>query len=276
MQEEQKNLQGWISLLSHADIPVLGQTARNLAILQTDKKDSSARAISKIIAGDPLMTLKLLRYLQQNKHKSQLFEVVEIEQVLLMIGVEHFLQHVPARPLVEEILQHDIGALTTLLRVVHRSHRASAYAREWAALLHDLHYEEVRIAALLHEVAEILLWCFAPMKMQQILSMQQHDPALRSRAAQEAVLGFNLADLQKALAQKCGLPELLLHLMDEGFSDQQRVRNVIIATNLARHSANGWDNAALPDDYKDAARLLRLSPERVMAMVGAEAAPAAK
>ena len=64
--------------------------------------------------------------------------------------------------------------------------------------------------------------------------------------------------------------------MDEDFSNQQRVRNVIIAANLARHSANGWDNAALPDDYKDAAKLLRLSPELVMAMVGAETVPTAK
>jgi hypothetical protein len=29
---------------------------------------------------------------------------------------------------------------------------------------------------------------------------------------------------------------------------------------LARHSALGWDNAALPDDYRDIADLLHLSP----------------
>ena len=32
-----------------------------------------------------------------------------------------------------------------------------------------------------------------------------------------------------------------------------------LAVRLARHSAAGWDNAALPDDYSDAAELLNLS-----------------
>jgi HD-like signal output (HDOD) protein len=270
MQQEQKDLQGWVDFLSHADLPVLKQTARDLASLQADEKNLSARSVAQIIARDPMMTVKLLRYLQQHKHKSQLSEVIEVEQALLMIGVEHFFLHVQAEPLVEEVLHDHIDALTALLRVVHRSHRASTYAREWAARLHDMHYEEARIAALLHELAEVLLWCFAPMSMLQVLAVQQQDKAVRSRVAQEAVLGFNLVDLQKALAQKWGLPELLLTLMDADCARQPRVRNVIIAVNLARHSAHGWDNAALPDDYKEAAELLRLTPEQIMVLVGAE------
>lgn len=51
---------------------------------------------------------------------------------------------------------------------------------------------------------------------------------------------------------------------------QQRVRNVILAVNLARHSANGWDDAALPDDYEDIAKLLHLQASEVMIIVGAE------
>jgi hypothetical protein len=60
-------------------------------------------------------------------------------------------------------------------------------------------------------------------------------------------------------------------LMDDECSNHQRVRNVVLAINLARHSANGWDDAALPDDYTDIAVLLRLKPEQVMLMVGVEA-----
>ena len=36
-------------------------------------------------------------------------------------------------------------------------------------------------------------------------------------------------------------------------------KNVVLAIRLARHTAQGWDNAALPDDVRDIARLLNLS-----------------
>jgi hypothetical protein len=36
------------------------------------------------------------------------------------------------------------------------------------------------------------------------------------------------------------------------------VRNVLLAVRLARHTAAGWDNAALADDVRDIAALLNL------------------
>ncbi|MDP3420937.1 MAG: metal-dependent hydrolase, partial [Thiobacillus sp.] len=39
------------------------------------------------------------------------------------------------------------------------------------------------------------------------------------------------------------------------------------AANLARHSAHGWDDAALPDDYREIGALLRMSPDQVVELV---------
>lgn len=268
---ENKELDRWVAVLSRADLPVLKQTARDLAALRDDDDRLTASSIADIIARDPMMTVKLLRYLQQHKHRAQTAEVVQIEQALLMLGVEPFYKNVPAQPLAEEMLKSHIVALPPMLRVVHRSHRASQYAMEWAARLRDLHYEEVRIAALLHDIAEILMWCFAPEQMLNIREMQQKDKALRSRDVQQQVLGFPLIELQRELATQWGLPELLLILMNDSSANMPRVRNVVLAVNLARHSANGWDDAALPDDYKDIGELLRIPAAEVMVMVGADA-----
>ena len=136
--------------------------------------------------------------------------------------------------------------------------------------LRDLHFEEIRIAALLYDLAEMLMWCFAPSDMLKIRAMQQHDKTLRSHVVQEEVLGFSLASLQSALAREWGLPNLLLTLMDDSCADQQRVRNVILAVNFAHHSANGWDDAALPDDFKSIGELLQMQAEDVMFMIGEE------
>lgn len=271
MQREINGLDHWVSLLSQSEIPVLKQTARDLAAIREDQNKLSARGVALIIAGDPMMTVKVLRYLQTHKRRSQIHEVVQVEQALIMMGVEAFFDKIPPQPLVQDVLQGHMDALIQLLHVMHRAHRASEYAYEWAVRLSDLHYEEIRIAALLHDLAEMLMWCFAPQQMLKIRAMQQQDKTLRTRTAQEQVFGFSLLDMQKQLIKNWELPELLLTLMDDACSNQQRVRNVVLAVNLARHSANGWDDAALPDDYKDIAELLRMKPEQVMVMLGVEA-----
>jgi HD-like signal output (HDOD) protein len=268
---EIKGLDHWVAYLTQADLPVLKQTARDLAVLREDQNKLSARSVASVIAVDPMMTVKLLRYLQQNKKRSQTSEVALVEQALIMLGVEAFYNKIPAAPTVQDVLNGHMDALVQLLHVLHRAHRASAYAYDWAVRLSDLHYEEVRIAALLHDLAEMLMWCFAPQEMMRIRAIQQQDKTLRSRAVQEQVLGFALSDLQKALIKGWELPELLLTLMDDQNAQKPRVRNVLLAVNLARHSANGWDDAALPDDYKDIASLIRMTPEQVMVMLGVEA-----
>jgi HD-like signal output (HDOD) protein len=271
MQQKIKGLEQWLSYLGRAEIPVLKQTSRDLSTLLEDQKRLSARSVALVIAVDPMMTVKLLRYLQVHKRLSQKSELVQIEQALIMMGVEAFFNKIPAQPLVQDALKGQTEALIQLLHVIHRAHRASEYAYDWAVRLTDLHFEEIRIAALLHDLAEMLMWCFAPTEMLEIRAMQLRDKSLRTRAVQEQVFGFNLLDLQKQLVKDWQLPELLLMLMDDECSNHQRVRNVVLAINLARHSANGWDDAALPDDYTDIAVLLRLKPEQVMLMVGVEA-----
>ena len=268
---EIKGLAGWVAFLSHTEIPVLKQTARDLAALHEDEENISARGVTEIIGRDPLMTVKLLRYLQGHKHIKQEHEVMEVEQALLMLGIEPFFQRVQPEPLAEEMLSGHMEALINLLHVVHRSHLASSYAFDWAVRMRDMHFEEVRIAALLHDLAELLMWCFAPDEMLKIHTMQQQDKTLRSRVAQEQVLGFALFDLQLALAREWSLPKLLLTLMDDECAMYQRVRNVVIAVNLARHSASGWDDAALPDDYREIGELLNMDPDEVIVMIGVEA-----
>ncbi len=256
-----------VEFLTRADIPVLKQTARELDTLREDINKLSARNVANAISGDPMLTVKLLRYLQHHKHRSQTSEVVQIEQALLMLGVEAFYNKVPANPFVQDALKGQMEALVQLLHVVHRSHRAAAYAFDWAVRLNDLHYEEVRIAALLHDLPEMLMWSFSPAEMLKIHAMQIKDKTLRSKAVQEEVLGFNLQELQKELVQAWGLPQLLLTLMDDEHANLIRVRNVVLAVNLARHSANGWDDAALPDDYTALGELLRIPATDAMALV---------
>ena len=264
---EGKGLEYWLAHLGKVELPVLKQTARDLAALQEDEEKMTVAAVAVVTTRDPMMTVRLLRFLQGHKHRAQTTEVIQIEQALLMLGLGSFYRNLPTNLVVEDMLKAHVAALPPLLRVVHRSHRASQYAMDWAVLLHDMHYEEVRTAALMHDIAEILMWSFAPEDMLKIKAMQQQDKSLRSAHVQQQVLGFTLVELQKELAMRWGLPKLLLSLMNDVSQYQEREKIVSLAINLARHSANGWDDAALPDDYLDIAALLHITSQEVKNMV---------
>lgn len=264
---EGKGLEYWLAHLGKVELPVLKQTARDLAALQEDEEKMTVAAVAVVTTRDPMMTVRLLRFLQGHKHRAQTTEEIQIEQALLMLGLGSFYRNLPTNLVVEDMLKAHVAALPPLLRVVHRSHRASQYAMDWAVLLHDMHYEEVRTAALMHDIAEILMWCFAPEDMLKIKAMQQDDKTLRSAHVQQQVLGFSLVELQKELAMRWGLPKLLLSLMNDVSQYREREHIVSLAINLARHSANGWNDAALPDDYLDIAALLHITSQEVKNMV---------
>jgi HD-like signal output (HDOD) protein len=268
---ETKDIAAWVDFIRSADIPVLKQTAREIARLQEDEDKLSARAITSVVLNDPMMVFRVLSYSQKHKSKHQLQDLLQVEQAVLMMGTTTFFRDIPPNFLVEDTLKDNLTALMHLLRLIRRAHRAAHFAADWATHLVDLHAEEVRIAALLHDLAEMLMWCFAPDKMNAIYNKQQADKALRSQAVQQEVLGFVLHDLQKELVEVFQLPPLLSKLMQDEALNEQRVKNVTLAVNLARHSANGWDDAALPDDYHDVAEFLRMDINRVRRVIGVPA-----
>ncbi len=265
--QQQKSLTEWLDFLGQADIPVLKYTARELDRLRTDDAQLNARRVADVVTDDPLMTVKLLRAMQTRKHRNQQYELVDVKQTLLMMGLDTFFREVPAIPLAEDVLHAHPAALTQLLHTARRAQRSSHYAFDWALRLHDLHAEEVLVSALLTHVAEMLMWCFNPEAMLVIRKLQGADPTLRSADAQRLVLGFSGMELQRQLTLEWQLPALLANLTDPAQARSTRVRNVMLAVNLARHSAHGWHDAALPDDYSQIAELLHLDENKVMALV---------
>ena len=84
-------------------------------------------------------------------------------------------------------------------------------------------------AALLHDFAELLLWCHAPVLAIELGRLQRRDPTLRSATAQRAVLGVALADLQLALMRTWRLHDLLVKTADERHAEHPSVKTVALA-----------------------------------------------
>ena len=262
------DLAGWVDFYRQAELPVLRHTAHEIERLRENADNVNGRVLSSVILHDPLMTLRVLAFIEKHRRERQKTDITTIERALMMIGIGPFFSTFENLPLVEDRLKVHPKALLGLLKVIARARKAAFWARDWAALRHDLNADEVIVATLLHDYTEILMWCFAPPLATQVKDRQLQDHTLRSVAIQTEIYGVPLYELKLALAAEWHLPELLTTLMNPEHAEHPRVRNVKLAVDLARHSANGWDDAALPDDYKAIGELLHINQQTVLKRIG--------
>jgi HD-like signal output (HDOD) protein len=262
-----KTLDAWMQAIHDADIPVLAQTALAIEAMHEHEDDIAARDIAEVVLDDPLMSLKLLAYVAQHRPARVVTDTETVTGAILMMGITAFFRTFGQQETVESRLSAFPGAIEGLDRVLRRSHRAARFAIGFAICRQDTDAEVIQEAALLNDFAEALLWCHAPGLALEIERRQAADPTLRSAKVQRDVLNIELADLEKALMKDWRLPELLRQLTDDHNTAAPRVRNVMLATALARHSQNNWRNAALPDDFTAVGELLNLSPQAARGLV---------
>ncbi len=255
------SLEAWVRYFGQAEIPVLESTVQSLAQLREDEDNVDAHTLADIVLSDPLMTLRLLVYMARNRPARLVTDAESVTSALLLTDVPPLLRHFADMTTVEQQLCEIPTALHGLHRVLRRAHRAARFAAGIAVLRKDGDAEMIHQAALLHEFAEALLWCQAPRLAIELFVRQRRDPTLRSAAVQREVLNIELVDLQQALMRMWKLPELLQWVSDDRHAERSQVRNVALATALARHSQDSWDNPALPDDFVALAELLNVSAE---------------
>ena len=262
-----RNETDWIRYLDVVDIPVLQRTVEELARLREDEDRVGVRNIAQVLLHDPLFTLRVLRYLQAHRRTVQTADITTLEHAVMMLGITPFFTHFTDLPIVEEVMASQPLAMDGLMRVAYRSHHAALYARDWANLRSDSRADEVAIAALLHDLSEMLLWCFAPAALLQIAEMMRTQEHLRSSIAQTKVLGFKISQLQIKLIAQWNLAPVLQELMDDSHGSHPRSANAALAVRLARHSVDGWDNPALPDDYVAIEQLLKSTLPETLARI---------
>jgi HD-like signal output (HDOD) protein len=270
------DLAGWTAYFRDAEIPVLPRTIRALNHLRAGKDAASeeeedhlddievdAHTLAGIVGDDPLMMLKVLSYVASHRSSRVVTDLETITAAILLMGVPPFFRVFKDLTGLETRLAPYPGAMQGLARVMRRSYRAATFALAFAVHRADADAEVIHEAALLHDFAELLLWCHAPSLALEIQSRQRADPTLRSSVVQQEILHIHLGDLQQSLMRQWRLPELLVTISDDRRAHEPRVRNVLLAVQLARHTQDGWENPALPDDLAAIGGLLNLSPEAV-------------
>ena len=263
-----QSLAGWVTLFDPYALPVLTGTALALEELRAAEDAVDAHLLAEAVSSDPLMTLKLLAHLAHLRRGRDGSDTETVTEALVMLGIPPFFRAFGPQVAAEELLADQPAALAGFRAVLHRSHRAARFAIGFAVHRMDHDARVIHEAALLHDFAELLLWLRAPALALEIARRQLADPGLRSVTLQREILHVDLSELQHALMSAWRLPATLVHITDDhARSVTPQVRNVRLAIRVARHSAVGWDNPALPDDVEQIGHLLQLGPEPTLRLL---------
>jgi hypothetical protein len=247
----------WVSSISLADLPVFAQTIVELGKLSARGERAPLPDISEVVLHDPLLCLRLLAAV--NNRKSRLGgEITTIEHAIMMMGVQPFFNRFSKLVSIEDRLRDHPHALAAVRRGASRSHHAAYQARDWAIYRSDIESEEVFVAAMLADVAELVLLCLAPDTLEQ------------------ARADFSPTELRDVLLAAQKIPELLLGLLDTSRSQHPRALNVALARAIARHADEGWYAEAARQDMEAAAAFLHLSLDDMTARIHRTAALAAR
>ena len=253
---------GWARLFELDALPVLACTADALEEARANEDMVDAHLLAESIAADPVMTLKLLAHLGYLRRGRDSGEPETVTAALVMLGIPPFFRRFGPQAVIEDQLAGLPEAMDGYRAVMRRSQRAANFATGFAVQRMDHDVAVIHAAALLHDVAELLLWLRAPQWATAIAHRQAAEPTLRSADVQRELLGATLPDIQHALMLHWRIPRLLTRITDDAqHNDSAQVRNVLLAVRLARHTATGWDNPAVPDDIRDIAQLLNLGLE---------------
>jgi HD-like signal output (HDOD) protein len=261
------NLAAWVKYLRDAPIAVLPTTVEELTLLrgiEEEKGTVDAQTLTKSIAGDPLMTLRVLIEAERRRRPGAAGQAETVTAAIVLMGINPFFK---AFTNVQDVLQWLDGqppqALMGLQSVLRRSYRAANFALAFAVHRMDGDADVLQEAALIHDFCEMLLWLHAPALALRISQAQRDDPHLRSAQIQRDVLNVELQDLAQALMHTWHLPDLLVRVSDDKHADHPQVRTVMLAIRVARHTQDGWNtpgaHAALPSDIAEISALLNLS-----------------
>ena len=185
------SVSAWVRALADAEIPILPHALAELEQLreiEDTRGTVDARTLADAMGANPLMVLKVLTHVSRYCTRLGVEPPETLTGAIVMMGIAPFFNTFLNAPTFIEWFKSDPDAASGLLKVITRAQRAANFSLNFAIRRQDEDAAILYEAALLHDFAEMLLWCHAPKLAKEIDRLKRVDPALRSSAAQKAVL----------------------------------------------------------------------------------------
>lgn len=240
-------VKAWLDYWASRPLPILQSTKAGLAGFAGKGESARIGDIADLVLRDPLLTAHALRQINGRERSSLAADVVSIESIVMLMGVDAFIGQFSRLPTVESLLLPKHAAqYHALLQEVATARLAGRLARDLGFQRYDAHLDEVFVTALLARIPRML---------------QHLAPGMPAPPADAAVP-------MTVLARRWKLPEVCSNLLDpEHGVEVQRGEIQRAAIRLAEHLQLGWWQAPIGADLQLAGEVLGISTAEVWALV---------
>lgn len=263
-----KNLDG----LMDTPLPIFWHSDRQFRKLEPDT-GSAFKAYGDIILRDPGLAVHAMQQLAPPPGKTSRVEINAMSQVTMLLGAERTRSLTDGLSHVENALrgQARIGYARAACRAFH----AAFQAWDWAHIKNDHNPEEILLATLLHDVAELALWVREPEKIHHLRKLIFKD-GLHTDEAQYLALGESLEHFSRQLAVSWNLPPLVHEALRPENADTTRTRGIMLAVQLGRAAERGWHSPKMQRTLEQIAEYLGASLEETSSHIRNNAVRAAR
>ncbi|MBV8466313.1 MAG: HDOD domain-containing protein [Burkholderiales bacterium] len=241
--------EAWLGFWARRGVPILQSTKAALAGFAGQAETVKTSDIVDVVLRDPLLTAHALRLINQRERGSLAADVVSIESVILLMGVDAFVEQFARLQSVESLLlPKHAPRYFALLRDVATARLAARLAREFGVLRYDARLDEIFVTALLANLPRMLRYIEA---------------GLTDKAPPVDMAGISLS-----LFSRWHLPEVFATLLDdESGSASQRALLHQAALRLADHLQLGWWQDGVAADIHIAAHTLGIEESEAWQLV---------
>ena len=231
------DLRSWLDELATRSLPMLSSTTAELDEVMSNAQLSVMQYAIPIL-NDPGLTANLLKKANQDRTAAGRHPLTTMNNVMSHLGQGQLKQQQAQSKMLGELNLPDRNRQGYLRYVAEACHCA-CQARDWAELRGVNEPEEMYLAALLQNIAELALWCYGGDDMAKI----EHETQVNKRSYVEAakkVLGCSMRELGVALAERWCLSELTIDALKSDYKGFTLATGVALASRLAHSASSNW------------------------------------
>jgi len=252
-----RGLSAWMKLLVNQKLPSINSVVMEVCQLN-DSSESSADDLAQIILRDANLTSKVLRVANTVHYNRSSKPVQTVSRAIVQIGFIEVKNITLASVLIDSFLSGK--PKTMLIQRLARSFHAAVQARAMVPKLDSDRREQVFIAALLRQVADLALLASQDSAAEQFIIERDLYPEDEHAIAMK-YLGVGIDTLNKELIKEWKLGDLLLDAVSPVHKSGALAGIVNLADQISKHIEQGLTSPQMSDHCQQLAKICQLGLE---------------
>lgn len=252
---EIRGLDAWMSCLVDRELPTLNAVVRDICEASQNEL-SRADDLTKIILRDANLTSRVLK-VANSVHYNTAFEPIKtVSRAIVRLGFENLKTITLASSVIETFLKGK--PQEELIKSMARAFHAAVQARAMVAQLDADNREQVFIAALLRNIAELaLLSTGKPVVTTFIEARNLHPEQERSLSLE--YIGTDLLSLNQQLIKDWSLGDVIMEATESRSNPSIRARAVALGNDLSKQIYKGMQSPGVINLCEQVSRLCKIS-----------------